>query len=65
MKFAQIPAIVSPAFARFVAANLSSEIVRKKDILKCLKALGVQSPEILNLKAKDDLWIQLQLAQVC
>lgn len=61
MKFAQIPVIISADFARFVATSLSPELVRKSDLVKCLKALGVKSPEILNLK-KDDLWIQLQLA---
>lgn len=64
MKFAQIPTIVSADFARFVAASLSPELVRKNDLIKCLKALGVKTPEILNLRAKDDLWIQLQLASV-
>ncbi|MGL6341528.1 MAG: hypothetical protein ACRC80_20575 [Waterburya sp.] len=52
--------IVSPGLARFVASELSLQSLTKKDMIKCLKALGVKSPEILTLKWKRELWIQLQ-----
>ncbi len=54
--------IVSPSLARFVASELPLQSLTKKDIVKCLKALGVKNSEILNLKWKKELWIQLQLA---
>ena len=53
---------VSPSFARFVASELPLQSLTKKDIVKCLKALEVKNSEILNLKWKKELWIQLQLA---
>ena len=56
--------IVSPSFACFVAKELSLQSLTKKDIAKCLKALGVKNPEILSLKWKKELWIQLQFAAV-
>ncbi len=56
--------IVSPSFARFVALELPLQSLTKKDIAKCLKALGVKNPEILRLKWKKDLWIHLQFAAV-
>lgn len=63
MQYVQIPTIVSADFARqIVKSGLEPEKIRKKDIVKCLKALNVSSPEILSLKRKDDLWIQLVLA---
>ena len=52
--------IVSPSFARFVASELPLQSLTKKDIVKCLKALGVKNTKILNLKWKQELWIQLQ-----
>ncbi|MFM2313769.1 MAG: hypothetical protein RLZZ04_3045 [Cyanobacteriota bacterium] len=52
--------IVSPGLARFVASELSLQSLSKKDIVKCLKALGVKNPEILSLQWKQELWIQLQ-----
>ena len=54
--------IVSPSFARFVASELPLQSLTKKDIVKCLKALEVKNSEILNLKWKQELWIQLQFA---
>ena len=51
---------VSPNMARFVALELPLQSLTKKDIVKCLKALGVKNPEILSLKWKQELWIQLQ-----
>ena len=54
--------IVSPEFARFVVSELPLQSLTKKDIVKCLKALGVKNPEILSLKWKKELWIQLQFA---
>ena len=64
MQYAQIPAIVSADLARMIATcGLQAEQVRKKDIIKCLKALKVsESSEILSLRRKDDLWMQLLLA---
>ena len=56
--------IVSPSFARFVASELPLQSLTKKDIVKCLKALGVKNPEILCLKWKKELWIYLQFAAV-
>ena len=56
--------IVSPSFARFVASELTLQSLTKKDIVKCLKALGVKNPEILSLKWKKELWIQLRFAAV-
>ncbi len=52
--------IVSPSLARFVASELPLQSLTKKDIVKCLKALGVKNSKILNLKWKQELWIQLQ-----
>ena len=54
--------IVSPSFACFEASELSLQSLTKKDIVKCLKALEVKNSEILNLKWKQELWIQLQFA---
>ncbi|AFY75741.1 MAG: hypothetical protein IGR93_10350 [Hydrococcus sp. C42_A2020_068] len=59
-----IPIVVSPSFARFVASELQPQSLTKKDIVKCLKALGIKNPEILSLKWKQELWIQLQFAAV-
>lgn len=53
--------IVSPSLACFIASELPLESLNKKDIVKCLKALGVKKSEILNLKYKRELWTQLQL----
>ena len=47
---------------RFVASELPLQSLTKKDIVKCLKALGVKNSAILNLKWKKELWIQLQFA---
>jgi signal recognition particle subunit SEC65 len=58
------PIVVSPSFARFVASELQPQSLTKKDIVKCLKALGIKNPEILSLKWKQELWIQLQFAAV-
>ena len=52
--------VVSPSMARFVALELPLQSLTKKDIVKCLKALGVKNSEILSLKWKQELWIQLQ-----
>jgi hypothetical protein len=52
--------VVSPNMARFVASELLLHSLTKKDIVKCLKALGVKNSEILSLKWKQELWIQLQ-----
>ena len=54
--------IVSPNLARFVSSELPLQSLSKKDIVKCLKALGVKNPKILSLKWKKELWIQLQFA---
>lgn len=54
--------IISPNFARFVASELQPRSLTKKDIIKCLKALGIDNPEILRLQWKEELWINLQLA---
>ncbi|NJK48139.1 hypothetical protein HC931_08095 [Candidatus Gracilibacteria bacterium] len=54
--------ITSPSFARFVASELQPQLLVKKDIVKCLKALEIKNPEILRLQWKKELWIQLQLA---
>ena len=62
MPFVLIPLVVSIDFARFVARELRSQSLEKKDIVKCLKALGIKNREILNLKCKEELWIQLQTA---
>jgi hypothetical protein len=56
--------VVSPNLARFVASELPLELLTKKDIVKCLKALGVKNSEILNLKWKQELWIQLQFFSI-
>ncbi len=48
MNFALIPMVVSPEFARFVASELQPQSLPKKDIVKCLKALGIKNQEILN-----------------
>ncbi|MGK7947649.1 MAG: hypothetical protein AB4368_02265 [Xenococcaceae cyanobacterium] len=56
--------IVSPSFARFVASELPLQSLTKKDLVKCLKALGVKNPEILSLKWKKELWIHLQFVAV-
>jgi hypothetical protein len=42
--------IVSPDLARFVASELSLQSLSKKDLVKCLKALGVKHSEILSLQ---------------
>lgn len=55
---------VSPSFAYFVAKEISLDSLTKKDIIKCLKALGVKKSEILRLKFKQELWGQLQIASV-
>lgn len=55
-------AIISPSFARFVASELPPRSLTKKDIVKCLKALGIDNSEILRLQWKEELWIKLQLA---
>lgn len=44
--------IVSPSFARFVASELPLQSLTKKDIVKCLKALGVKNPEILSQRVE-------------
>ncbi len=44
--------IVSPNFACFVASTLSLQSMTRKDLVKCLKALGVKEPEILSIKWK-------------
>ncbi len=51
---------VSPSLARFVALELPLQSLTKKDIVKCLKALGVKNSEILSLQWKQELWNQLQ-----
>ncbi|MGV2829818.1 hypothetical protein [Myxosarcina sp. GI1(2024)] len=53
---------VSPSFAFFVASELSPQSLTRKDIVKCLKALGVKNSEILSLKWKQELWIRLQFS---
>lgn len=58
----QIPTFISPDFARFVASELEPNSLSKKDITNCLKALGITDPEILTLKWKKELWIQLKIA---
>lgn len=58
----EIPTVVSPSFARFVASELEPNSLRKKDIIKCLKALGMKNPEVLSLKWKEELWKLLQTA---
>ncbi len=52
--------VVSPSMARFVALELPLQSLTKKDIVKCLKALGVKNSEILSLRWKQELWNQLQ-----
>ncbi len=52
--------VVSPNMARFVALELPLQSLTKKDIVKCLKALGVKNSEILSLRWKQELWSQLQ-----
>ncbi len=42
--------IVSPGLACFIASELPIQSLTKKDIVKCLKALGVKNPEILSIK---------------
>ncbi|ARV62176.1 hypothetical protein BZZ01_29260 [Nostocales cyanobacterium HT-58-2] len=59
-----IPIVVSPDFARFVASEFQPQSLTKKDIVKCLKALGIKNSEILNFKYKEELWNQLQIAAV-
>ncbi|MFB2772853.1 hypothetical protein ACE1AT_26820 [Pelatocladus sp. BLCC-F211] len=56
----EMPLVVSPSFARFVALEMEPNSLRKKDIIKCLKALGIKNPELLNLKWKEELWSLLQ-----
>ncbi|RAM53388.1 MAG: hypothetical protein C6Y22_00575 [Hapalosiphonaceae cyanobacterium JJU2] len=56
----EMPLVVSPSFARFVALEVEPNSLRKKDIIKCLKALGIKNPELLNLKWKEELWSLLQ-----
>ena len=46
--------------ARFVALELPLQSLTKKDIVKCLKALGVKNSEILSLRGQQELWNQLQ-----
>jgi hypothetical protein len=52
--------VVSSSMARFVALELPLQSLTKKDIVKCLKALGVKNSEILSLQWKQELWNQLQ-----
>lgn len=52
--------VISPNMARFVALELPLQSLTRKDIVKCLKALGVKNSEILSLKCKQELWNQLQ-----
>lgn len=52
--------VVSPNMARLVALELPLKSLTKKDIVKCLKALGVKNSEILSLRWKQELWSQLQ-----
>ena len=52
--------VISPSMARFVALELPLQSLTKKDIVKCLKALGVKNSEILSLRWKQELWNQLQ-----
>ena len=52
--------VVSPSMARFVALELPLQSLTKKDMVKCLKALGVKNSEILSLQGQQELWIQLQ-----
>jgi hypothetical protein len=47
-----------------VASELPLESLTKKDIVKCLKALGVKNSEILNIKWKKELWMQLQFVAI-
>jgi hypothetical protein len=54
--------IISPSLARFVASELQPQSLTKKDIIKCLKALGINNSKILRLQWKEELWINLQLA---
>ncbi|NWF58032.1 MAG: hypothetical protein HXY43_01605 [Fischerella sp.] len=58
----EIPTVVSPGFARFVASELEPKSLKKKDIIKCLKALGIRNSEVLSLKWKEELWNLLQTA---
>ncbi|MBD2435114.1 hypothetical protein CEN45_10040 [Fischerella thermalis CCMEE 5198] len=58
----EMPLVVSPSFARFVALEVEPNSLRKKDIIKCLKALEIKNPEVLNLKWKEELWSLLQTA---
>ena len=44
--------IVSPSLARFVASELPLQSLTKKDIVKCLKALGVKNPETLSQRVE-------------
>ncbi|BAY07883.1 hypothetical protein [Calothrix sp. NIES-2098] len=60
----QIPTFISPNFARFVASELEPNSLSKKDITNCLKALGIKDPQILTMKWKQELWVQLQIAAV-
>ncbi|MDZ8054104.1 MAG: hypothetical protein RMX68_019595 [Aulosira sp. ZfuVER01] len=60
----QIPTFISANFARFVASELEPSSLSKKDITNCLKALGITNPEILTLKWKKELWVQLQIAAI-
>lgn len=55
MSFVLISLVVSSDFARFVATELRSQSLGKKDIVKCLKALGIKKRDILNLKCKAEL----------
>lgn len=50
---------ILPSLARFVASQLQPRSLTKKDIVKCLKALGIDNLEILSLKGKKEWWIQL------
>jgi hypothetical protein len=58
----EMPLVVSSSFARFVALEVEPSLLRKKDIIKCLKALEIKNSEILNLKWKEELWNLLQTA---
>ena len=63
MKYVQVPTVVTAGFVRqLVSSGVEPKQLKRKDIQKCLIALKIGSPEILTLRKKDDLWMQLLLA---
>jgi len=55
---------ITPSFAYLLAREVSIDSLSKKDIIKCLTALGVDRAKISRLKSKQQLWFELQIASL-